>query len=95
MLEVVFIFVTSVLISSIRAFLFLLSLLSSRAVFFLWCKQSETLNLYGVHPFYLNVEKSGNANGVFFLNSNPMGEFFGFCGTVVPAFVVPVDAILS
>eukprot|EP00117_Sycon_ciliatum_P014403 scpid26772/ scgid2150/ Lysosomal alpha-glucosidase; Acid maltase len=33
---------------------------------------SENLNLYGVHPFYLNVEKSGHANGVLFLNSNPM-----------------------
>jgi alpha-glucosidase (family GH31 glycosyl hydrolase) len=27
-------------------------------------------NLYGVHPFYVNVESSGNAHGVLFLNAN-------------------------
>lgn len=27
-------------------------------------------NLYGVHPFYMNVEKNGDTHGVFLLNSN-------------------------
>lgn len=32
----------------------------------------ENKNLYGSHPFYLSLEKSNNANGVFLLNSNAM-----------------------
>ncbi|XP_046862383.1 lysosomal alpha-glucosidase-like [Xenia sp. Carnegie-2017] len=30
------------------------------------------INLYGTHPFYVNIEPDGNANGVFLLNSNAM-----------------------
>ncbi|XP_020659956.3 lysosomal alpha-glucosidase [Pogona vitticeps] len=33
---------------------------------------TESCNLYGVHPFYLVMEKGGAAHGVFLLNSNAM-----------------------
>nr|XP_057925995.1 lysosomal alpha-glucosidase isoform X1 [Doryrhamphus excisus] len=32
----------------------------------------EKTNLYGAHPFYLVMEKDGNAHGFFLLNSNAM-----------------------
>lgn len=30
--------------------------------------------MYGVHPFYMGLEKDGNAHGVLLLNSNGMGK---------------------
>ena len=30
--------------------------------------------MYGTHPFYMNVERSGKAHGVLFLNSNAQGH---------------------
>ncbi|XP_063961375.1 lysosomal alpha-glucosidase-like isoform X2 [Lytechinus pictus] len=33
---------------------------------------SPDVNLYGVHPFYINLESNGDAHGVFLLNSNAM-----------------------
>ncbi|PSN56866.1 Lysosomal alpha-glucosidase [Blattella germanica] len=39
----------------------------------------ENTNLYGSHPFYLIMEKSGKSHGVFLLNSNAMGhQPFGY-----------------
>ena len=34
----------------------------------------KNANLYGSHPFYLNIEEDHNAHGVFLLNSNAMGK---------------------
>jgi len=35
-------------------------------------------NLYGAQPMYMNVESDGNANGVFLLNSNAMGQLLTY-----------------
>lgn len=35
----------------------------------------QGVNLYGSHPFYLNLEPSGRANGVLLMNSNAMDIF--------------------
>ena len=37
----------------------------------------ENQNLYGAHPFYLNIDsQTGYAHGVFLLNSNAMGKIY-------------------
>ncbi|XP_071510130.1 lysosomal alpha-glucosidase-like isoform X1 [Diadema antillarum] len=44
-------------------------------VFTFWARDqppSLNSNLYGVHPFYINMEPDGLAHGVFLLNSNAM-----------------------
>ncbi|NWX89039.1 LYAG glucosidase, partial [Nothoprocta pentlandii] len=41
----------------------------------LWARDvppMESFNLYGAHPFYLVMERGGDAHGVFLLNSNAM-----------------------
>jgi lysosomal alpha-glucosidase len=41
----------------------------------LWARDQSPIlnsNLYGSHPFYLNVEKDANVHGAFLLNSNAM-----------------------
>jgi lysosomal alpha-glucosidase len=43
--------------------------------FVMWARDAppmDNANLYGVHPFYLGLEKSGLTHGVFLLNSNAM-----------------------
>ncbi|CAJ0598366.1 unnamed protein product [Cylicocyclus nassatus] len=35
-----------------------------------YSEKLDTKNLYGMHPFYLMLEKDGKAHGVFILNSN-------------------------
>ena len=35
--------------------------------------QQENANLYGHHPFFMNIDDDGNAFGVYFHNSNAMG----------------------
>lgn len=44
--------------------------------FVMWSRDQPPVpnaNLYGDHPFYLNIESDKNAHGVFLLNSNALG----------------------
>ena len=36
----------------------------------------DNKNMYGQHPFYMGIEESGKAHGVFLLNSNAMEYLF-------------------
>ena len=40
------------------------------------CIPQPNYNLYGQHPFFLNVEPNQDVHGVFLLNSNAMGKLF-------------------
>ncbi|EFA78630.1 alpha-glucosidase [Heterostelium album PN500] len=49
--------------------------LQNNFTYTIWNKDQptpENLNVYGSHPFYMQLMDNGNANGVFFLNSNAM-----------------------
>ena len=54
--------------------------------------QGFNFNLYGVHPFYINLENDGNANGVFLLNSNAMGgSMISYCNGAVSGLITLTD----
>ena len=44
--------------------------------------------MYGVHPFYLSLEKNGQAHGVFLLNSNAMGMMLCYFGLLLCVFSI-------
>ena len=51
------------------------------SIYTLWNRDtpcsSTNVNLYGSHPFYLNINPNGNANGVLLLSSSGMDIFYG------------------
>lgn len=57
-------------------------------------------NLYGAHPFYMNLEASGHGNGLFFKNSNAMdvvlqpapAATFRTIGGVLDFYIIVGDA---
>lgn len=51
------------------------NLMLTFCVFFLQYKK----NCYGVHPFYMGLENTADANGVLLLNSNAIGERSNAC----------------
>lgn len=59
--------------------------LSTGSTYTLWnrdCPSAVTnQNLYGSHPFYLDLRPSGNSHGVFLLNSNGMDISYASDGT--------------
>ena len=52
----------------------------------------QTSNLYGVQPFYMNVEQSNSAHGVLFMNANAQGTVSNLFCASKPASVAQCEA---